>query len=635
MPVIRLPGAAGGDRLRSLLTVLLIGLAALRVFYFVLHDPMFGYGNQFDMGRTAACLDLWPQLPGGPRDIGYFEAPVEKHRIVKIESQQCYPGVEAAFDRLALELDGLRRHFTTDPDQVDMRAIGLFKAVLLLAAVWRVNAALRVRPGVALIHASILLIVIADPLNTLYLNTLYGEFFAVLGAYLATAGIAALVINRTRSAQTGILLLLGAGVLCLAFSRMQHVLLPIFFIVLFAMLKFGGRGNSDLPHERRIAWLVIAVLGLATIVSIASNLRFGANNPVFHEVNRSNMLFGALLPASNDPENTARTLGLPQECVLLSNSSYFRIAARGLKGACPEALAIPPLALFSAFAVQPRVWATVFGRGLLLSSGWRLPYVGEVARGNFEKVRSGPLGLSASLSGLSRKLDFSGHAIFWLLPLWAGLVAGLSLAWGKLLGRNVKADGDTGPIRVVLFCLTVIIISVWVSALFGDGYSELARHLHLGIVAALVSWLIAIVVAVRYRPVLPLIVVSLLVLGSLAILRQLPLTMGALSEPAEDRSLVGATTFGGWLVTPDEIIAVDLEQQHRLLRRVAVSPSAGLGRMHPMAAGSKTLEFRAARADFPDVFDPDIAIDLYAVRADGGRERLDIRYPCARMTGCR
>lgn len=301
----------------SLLTLLLISVAAIRIFYMVLHDPMFGYGNQFDMGRTAACLDLWPELPGGPRDIGYFEAPVESHRIVKITSQECYPGVEAAFDKLAISLDGLRRYFATDSSHVDMRVIGLLKAILLCIAAWLVHGALKTRPGVALMHAAILLIVVADPL----------------------------------------------------FSRMQHLLLPVFFILLFGMLKLGSAYGSRLPRERLAIWLVIAVLGVATGISIAGNLRFGARNPVFHEVNRSNMLFGALLPASEDVETTVSALGLPPECALLSNSSYFRIAARGLKGACPEALSIAPLSMISVFATQPKLWAVVFGRGLVLSSG--------------------------------------------------------------------------------------------------------------------------------------------------------------------------------------------------------------------------------------------------------------------------
>ena len=627
----------------TLLTWLLVGLAAVRVFYVVLHDPMFGYGNQFDMGRTAACLDLWPELPGGPREIGYFEAPVEKHRLVKIASQACYPGIEAAFDKLVITLDGVRRHFAGEPDRVDMRVIGLFKAMLLFAAAWRVHKALRPRPGAALMHAVILLFVIADPLNTLYLNTLYGEFFAVLGTYLATAGIAAHCINRAncatqvqpcRNAGWGSLLLFSSGVLCLAFSRMQHVLLPIFFIVLFVLLRSGERSATHSPRERLVVRTTIVMLAMATAVSISGNLRFSANSPVFHEVNRSNVLFGALLPSTESPQTTTAALGLPPECALLSNSSYFRIAARGLKGRCPEALTLSPLSLIRVFAAQPQALATVFGRGLLLSSGWRMPYLGEVAHGNFTKAAPGPLGIVASLSSFSRKLDLYGHAVFWLLPLWAGLMAGASLAYQRFAGRSAPTDGDAGTSRVVLFCLAAIVTSVWISALFGDGYSELARHLHLGIVASLASWLILVVVAVRRRPVVPIIVVWLLVLGSVLVLRSLPLTMGALSEPAEDRGLVAADAFGGWVVAPDHVVAVDLEQQHRLLQRVKVHVSPGLGRMHPMAAGGKTHEFRVSRSDFQAAFDPQLALELYVVRPDGGRTRVDIRYPCARMSGC-
>ena len=619
----------------SLLTLLLIGIAAIRIFYMVLHDPMFGYGNQFDMGRTAACLDLWPELPGGPSDIGYFEAPVESHRIVKIASQECYPGVEAAFDKLAISLDGLRRYLATDSNHVDMRVIGLLKSILLCIAAWLVHGALKTRPWAALMHAAILMIVVADPLNTLYLNTLYGEFFAVLGAYMAIAGIAVLLISHEQPIQMRILLLFSSGVLCLAFSRMQHVLLPVFFIMLFGALTLGSAYARKLPRERLAIWFVVAVLAIATGISIAGNLRFGARNPVFHEVNRSNMLFGALLPASEDLETTVSALGLPPECALLSNSSYFRIAARGLKGACPEALSIAPLSMISVFATQPKLWAVVFGRGLVLSSGWRMRYVGEIAYGKFARVPAGPLGVASSASSLSGKLNFNGHAIFWLLPVWAGLIAAGVLARNQLSKRDMSADGGAALACTVLFCLAVVVMSVWVSALFGDGYSELARHLHLGIIASLASWLILIVLVVRYRPVIPTIFVLLLALGSVMALRGLPLAMGGLSEPEEDRMLATASTFGGWIVAPDHVAAVDMEQQHKLLRRVTVSQSVGLGRLHPLDGSSKTFEFHADRSIFPATFDPLLPVELYAVGVGGGRQRVDIRYPCARIAGCK
>ena len=158
------------SQIMSALALILIWIAATRIFYMVLHDPMYGYANQFDVGRTAACLNLWPDFPGGPRDIGHFDAPIETHRLVTVASQGCYPSAEVVVDWIAVRLDGVRRLVVGASDVVDMRAIGLFKALLLVATACVVSQSLRRRPAIALVHAATLLLVIADPPHTLYLN---------------------------------------------------------------------------------------------------------------------------------------------------------------------------------------------------------------------------------------------------------------------------------------------------------------------------------------------------------------------------------------------------------------------------------------------------------------------------------
>ena len=620
----------------ALLTLFLICIAAIRVFYMVVHDPMFGYANQFDMGRTAACIDLWPELPGGPRDIAYFDAPIEKHLIIKVPSQSCYPSMEVAFDTLVIALANVLRYFSSDDTRLemrlDMRMIGTLKALLLMTTVCVIHLALRSRPRVACVHAAIVALVIVDPLDTLYLNTLYGEFFAVFGAYVAVAAIVALVIDDEQPTRR--LLLFSIGVLCLAFSRMQHLLLPVFFIVVLGLLKLGGENAFRSRRERCAAVFVIVGLTIAAASAIVTNLRFAERNPVFHYVNINNALFGALLPASNEPAATVQALHLPVACALLANAGYFQIAGRGLKEVCPEVQALSPLQLLQVFATQPTTLVTAFGRALMLSSGWRIRYVGEVAHKYFAQVPSGPLGIAASFDAVDRKLGFNGHAIFWILPLWAGLIAGGSLLCKRVIGGSVALDRDVQLERIVLCCLAVIETSLWASAIFGDGYSELARHLHLGIITSLVSWLILIVVAIYRRPFWPVIVVLILTSGSVIALRGLPLTMGALSEPEEDRMIATANTFGGWIVAPDHVVAVEIEQEGHLLTRVSVVPSVALSRVHPFNDGRRTFEFQTSRLALTPAFAPNRPISLYAVRDDGGRQRVDIRYPCASKTGC-
>ena len=616
----------------ALVTLLLICVAAIRVFYMALHDPMFGYANQFDMGRTAACIDLWPDLAEGPRDIGYFSAPVEKHVIVKIPSQSCYPSVEAAFDTLAVALSRVQRYVSGDDSRFDMRTIGMLKALLLMTTVCVINTALRFRRGIACVHAAIVALVIADPLTTLYLNTLYGEFFAVLGAYVTVAALALLVIDDEQPIRR--LLLFSAGVLCLAFSRMQHALLPVFFIFLLGLLKLSGQHAVASKRARFAVFFVVVGLAIATASAIVTNLRFAEQNPVFHDVNINNAVFGALLPASDAPEATVQALHLPAACALLAGAGYFQIAGRGLKDVCPEVQALSPLQVLPVFAMQPSTLMTAFGRALMLSSGWRIRYLGEVAHQDFAQVPQAPIGVAASFDAVGRKLGFAGHAIFWILPMWAGLISGGSLLYERITGGSDALDRDSQLERIVLCSLSMIMALVWASSIFGDGYSELARHLHLGIIGSMASWLILIVVAIYRRPAWATIVLLVLTSGSVVALKSLPLATGALSIPEEDRMIATTDTFGGWIVAPHHVVAVDIEQGGRLLTRVSVVPSGPLGRIHPINGGRSTFEFQTSRLALTPAFAPKLPTALYAVRDDGVRQRVDVRHPCASKTGC-
>lgn len=628
---IRAATARGTALLRAqpiaALTIILLWVAATRIFYMVLHDPMYGYANQFDVGRTAACLDMWPDLPGGPRDIGYFEAPVEKHRLVSIASQGCYPSAEVLVDWVALRLDGVRRLIVGGTDVVDMRVIGLFKALLLIATACVVSHSFRSRPAVALMHASILALVIADPLHTLYLNSLYGEYVAVFGAYAAICGLAGLVIDDERPSCS--LAVFVAGVLFLAFSRVQHLLLPLFFVLLLTLLKFKGAFADRLSPRGRLPVVSVMVgLVLASVVSLAMNLNFVSRNPVFHEVNRNNMLFGALLPATESPDALVRALELPADCTRLVNSGYWRIVERGLKGACPEALAISPAQLVQAFAPEPGALATLFGRGLALSSGWRMRYVGEVALGDFAQVPAGPLGIAASFESITRKFSFSGYAIFWILPLVSGLISGASLPLKRWPVRDSYRVGGVAELeQLVLFSLAAVIASVWLSALLGDGFSELARHVHLGIISALASWTMLVVLAIRQRLMLATAITVAIATLLIVALHSLPLAVGALAVPHEDRAIASANLFSGWVISPDSVIAVDIEQHGRRLHRAQVYPSASLARYYPMRDGKQVFAFSFDSSLLASQVEAASPLRVYAVYEDDRRQLVDVRYP--------
>jgi hypothetical protein len=621
--------------------VIFIWIAATRIFFVVLHTPMLGYGNQFDMGRTAACIDLWPNLPGGPRDVAYFDGPIEKHRIVAVASQRCYPSAEAALDFVAIRLDAVRRAITGEPF-VDMRTIGLLKALLLVITACIAQQALAANRRATLLHATVVMLVLADPVLTLYLNTLYGEFVATLGAYAALVGLAAMTMARRWTMST--LVLFVGGVTLLAFSRMQHLLLPLFFVALLAWFARPSAKLNQHWRAHRTSYAVIALVIFVSGAAISVNSTFMKATPIFHEVNRNNMLFDAVLPATAEPNAMIAALGLPPSCGALVYSDFFRKSLRGQHGACPEALSVSPARLLLAFVSEPSAMLTLVGRGILLSSAWRLPYVGEVAGAVLQRAPHGPWFVATSLEAISHAMGFTGHVVFWVIPVVVGLFSGA--IWLLRVGRSVEAaDPSAQAVRVAqatLFSLSAIIISAWASSLLGDGYSELSRHNHLGIVAALASWVLIVGMVFVQRSVTDalrgswrwilggLVVTSVLV----SLLASVPIAYGRSIEPVHDAALGGNTAFSGFVIAPYRVVAVELVQQQQLLARVDVRPSATVARYHPMNGSRYAIDYSFAAPAVAPKLTAGKPISVFAVDEGGVRERVDVRHWCVAGRVC-
>ena len=622
------------------LAVIFIWIAATRIFYVALHDPMLGYGNQFDMGRTAACLDLWPNLAGGPRDVAHFEAPIEKHQRINIASQRCYPSAEVVLDWVAIHADGLRRYFFADAS-VDMRSIGVLKALLLIVTACVAHNALRSDSRVALLHAATFMLVMADPVLTLYLNTLYGEFVVAWGVYAAITGIVAVTLNGRWTAST--LVLFTAGVGCLAFSRLQHVLLPLFFIAMLALLTLLGTPVRRWLRVHFATCMAILLLSGVSVASMAINATFMKANPIFHEVNRNNTLFGALLPATEQPAAVVTALGLPADCATLVHSDFFRKMWRGQSGSCPEALTVSPLRVLAVFADEPRAVLTFVGRGLLLASAWRMPYVGEVANAVSERATAGPLLVAASVDALSRTMGYTGHVIFWVTPVVGGLIAGLLLLL-PLSRKKEDVDASDATARsrragqLAMFSLSALIVSAWVSSLLGDGYSELARHIHLGLVAALAGWVLQIGSAIFVRPAIvrlwPVLGAASVLAVSVGVLTAIPVAFGRLAEPTDDARLVTTATFSGFVLSPRPVVAVEIEQQGRLLARTDVTPATTLARYHPMNGGRNAFDYTFDRALMSSMLESGKPISVYAISDDNRRELVDVRHWCMSGRAC-
>src|SRR5690348_3927816 len=200
-------------------TLLLLALGAWRIGAVVGASPMLGYANQFDMGRTSACFGLWPDLPEPARYEAHPQAPIGRYIRGVPRPAECYRSSELALVAAALAIAPRDR-------PVDLRLVGAVKGAVLILLALGLDAALKRRPAWGLVHAAVFALVLADPITTLWLNTLYTEFAADLGAYASLALLPALVVRDSTAPPRWMIFSFASALAVLGFSRQQHLLLP-------------------------------------------------------------------------------------------------------------------------------------------------------------------------------------------------------------------------------------------------------------------------------------------------------------------------------------------------------------------------------------------------------------------------
>ena len=232
------------------LLLLLVGL--LRASVLVTHDPVVGYAPQSDMSRVAACSNLLPDT--GPKaapapvptpPAGAAPAPgaqpaapapapaqpaapnVEVHgpfafyRLGDTAKADCYPSTEVVLDSVVLSLT---RPAQTEGHGIRVHWMGYAKLLLLALTAFILAWALHHEQGASLAHGILMLVVLTDPVVTLWFNTFATEFFVIWGLYAVIGAASALAIAERGA--IGLWVLLIVGTIALAFSREQYAFLP-------------------------------------------------------------------------------------------------------------------------------------------------------------------------------------------------------------------------------------------------------------------------------------------------------------------------------------------------------------------------------------------------------------------------
>jgi hypothetical protein len=542
------------SRSALLVTILLLLAGILRIGWIVGDAPIHGYANQFDTGRTSACIGLWPDLPEPQRYEPHREAPVAKYVPGPRRLPECYASTEVLFGATAMlawraaALAGL-----ADSRAMDARFIGGVKALALVALAIALSIALREHAFWLVAHAAVFAIVLADPFVTLWLNTLYTEFAATLFAYAAVGCLLVLCCirpDRTKWYVAFALALLGLGL-----SRQQHAYLPLFLAAL--MLPVGWR--------YRRGWSVFVVV-VALAVAIAQALI--PRPATIRAANNVDVVLGTLLPLARDQTRALAVLQLPERCAGAIGSTWYVTMGEDLAERCPEAAKLPRSHVVDLLLDEPSLAVRALAKAAPLARTMLLRYLGTRAGERYAMIEGEKFPLAFSIAPYLERLPLYAH-VGWQIFVFALLA--LTLAIWMIAGA--RGGGSAGALMTS--ALAGIFCYAFASSVLGDGFVEVARHVHLGTIAGAALLLLLVVTLVcglfardmtRYVAGAPVGQATSLELklgiAALAILvamtgmlwvpayRKLPLAIGTLDEPASNVVAGPRVSLRGWVLDP-------------------------------------------------------------------------------------
>ena len=465
------PSAPRVSRPALLLLVLLCVAGTLRAFALWVHDPLYAYANSYDQTRYTGCFDIYPDRPGDiPPQQNSPQAPFAKYRFIAGGDPMCYWSSELAFTgatawvwKLAEAAGGGDRH--------DVRWVGALRWLALLALSVALSLAwlLRGDPRAAVANAALLPLLFADPGNTLYLDTFYAEWSALLFAY---ALVALLLLWRDAACTRRRCALLALAAFLLATAKIQHLLLPLVLAVVV--------GALDRARFGRVGWRAAAV-GFGALAGFWLQFvqlhRQGPMMDAIDQYNRADVVFTALVPFADDPRALLGELGIDPACAIYGGHHAWEFPD------LPERVCIG-LSDFNrglelrTLLRHPRIAWRLAGHGVLALDPWIAKNLGEVEGGDFA-----PMPAAQPSFGRSLHAHPCLQLAILVVPFLA-LFALLLRPGPHRGGRTLEHAALAAATMLATFAITVL----------GDGLADTAKQGHLVVNAAL-AWLIPAVLA--------------------------------------------------------------------------------------------------------------------------------------------
>lgn len=468
-------------RRRAALLLLTAGLLLVTLYRGVAiltSEPLLALANNYDMIRVQSCIKAYPvRAPEIPPQAGNADAPIERYRFlhdVRGPWFRCFPSSEVLFARLARPLFK-SESLHSGEGTFSIRWLGLIKFSVFFALVaaftlawWR-----RGQREAALANAAVAAIVLTDPAVTLYLNGFYAEFSTVLFGYASVAG-AALLMERQQPPRVFALVLLGLAVAAFVATKIQHIGLGVLLALTMALPAVFGQKIWG----RTV--LALAIGGAIGLGFQAANLR-KPDTEMMRLANLTSTVLSTLLPLSDDPYTTAEHLGMPRRCGGYAGLNWYLppVSEDPANHPCREVVEASYPRLLGLAVIEPKLFARFVGRSLDYIRPWipstyrGVPHLGVVEG---QRRASLPNGW------------FTWSRILDRLPLWmiqTLIVAPAFVVALLLVSRRFRQPA----LAAVLSALAFLPYPVIVAVIFGNGYEDAAKQMHLVFAMTLSFWL--------------------------------------------------------------------------------------------------------------------------------------------------
>ncbi|HEY0179957.1 MAG TPA: hypothetical protein VGC30_10045 [Dokdonella sp.] len=438
----------------------------LRAFALWAHVPLYAYANSYDQTRYTSCFHFYPDRPAEvPPQQNSPQAPFAKFRFVATGDPMCYWSSELAFTG-ATALVWTLGEAAGAGDRHDVRWVGALRWLALLAVSIALSRAWLRRGDrrAALANAALLPLFFADPGNTLYLNTFYAEWTALLAAYALLGGV---LLWRDAPRARHRFAFVAAAAFALAASKIQHLALPLALAAALIVLerargRFGWRGIALGVGAAAGCWFQFAQLH-----------RDGAMMDAIDQYNRADVVFTALVPFADDPRALLEELRIDPDCAIYAGRHAWELpdlpehVCRGFAGFTRGAE-------LGVLLRHPSIALGLAASGVRALDPWIAKNLGQVEGGAFAAIAP----VQASL----------GHVLHAWPPLQLGVLALPLLALVALLARRGVRGGARALEHAVL---TVVAMAATLAVtLLGDGLADTAKQGHL-VVGAALAWLLA------------------------------------------------------------------------------------------------------------------------------------------------